>query len=76
MHRTCAPSHIPKDLSFRVWSTVQELSVGVEVEVRVVSILSVMLKKKFRWLGPKQLHNGWMKGKIYFLFKICEKSNF
>lgn len=43
MHRTCGPSHIPKDLSFRVWSTVQELSVGVEV--RAVSILSVMLKK-------------------------------
>lgn len=43
MHRTCAPDHMPKDLCIRVCNTTQELNVGVKV--RVVSILSVMLKK-------------------------------
>lgn len=42
MDRTYAPNHMPKDFCIRVCNTTQELS--VRIKVRVVSILSVILK--------------------------------
>jgi len=65
-----ALDHMPKDLCIGVCNTTQKLS--VRVEVRVMPILSVMLKR-FTQLDTRHLHNRNMKGIIYFLLKIYDK---